>query len=79
MTNQDPDLGRQYVIVESTLDLKTEDLHPSGSSTAHLGDYLFFHLFKNMYWILPTLCQAVLDTSNTEMSKTQSLPSRNLQ
>lgn len=50
MSNQDPDLGRQYVIMESTLDLKTEDPNPSGRSLTYLGRHcLCFHLFKKMY------------------------------
>lgn len=70
MINQDPDLGRQYLIMESTLDLKTEDLNPGDGSTTYLGKLFLFHLLKNVYWILPTLSQAVLETRNTEMNKT---------
>lgn len=56
--------------MESTLDLKTEDLNPNDGSTTYLGKLFLFHLLKNAYRILPPLCQAVSETRNTEMNKT---------
>lgn len=80
MDNQDPNLGRQCVIIESMLDLKTRDLNPNGDSSTYLGKYCVFsfiqeYILNSAYFVPGTM----LETSNTDINKTQSLPSRNLQ